>query len=130
MLILLLITLSHAFAAVSEAEFAQNLARARSVSEIARLENEFAALKIAQAACRIQLAEKTAPVSCYEALALEGGSRLTRLRKLDRLCAAAAAALRIADTNAYVSSACAKSLSAARAIREYRAEEGSEWSSY
>lgn len=130
MLILLLISLSHAFAAVSDAELAQKIARAKSASEIARLESENTKLKIAQMACRIQLGERSAPISCYEAIALEGGDKLSRLRKLDRLCAIAAAALRIGDTNAYVSFACAKSLAAARAIREYRGEEDSEWSSY
>ena len=125
-----------------EESYLKSLLSARSAAEVARLQNEYSRLKIAQTACKIQLREQNVPIHCYEALELESilekstdpRIKLRRIQHLNRLCATASANLRIEITDikeqAAVSSVCAKSIAQAREIQQYRSEEDADWSKF
>jgi hypothetical protein len=121
--------------ATPEHEYAKDLARARTAATVERLQAEYSRFKIADTACRLELREHAAPVSCYEAITLErpankASAGSARLKHLDKLCAKAAGALSLRDTSTFVSASCAKSLASAREIQDYRADEGADWSTY
>jgi hypothetical protein len=118
-----------------ELQFAKDLARAHSAAEVDRVQTEYSRRKIADTACRVELREHSAPVSCYEALALEkpapeSALKAARVKHLNRLCALAADSLRTGEPSAYVSAECAKSLASSHEIQKYREDEGADWSNY
>jgi hypothetical protein len=129
-LLFIYVAASQAFASV-DADYALSLARARRPADIRRATENFERLKVARAACRLQLRARSAPLACYEALALENPRRRRELReKLDGLCAESAALLKVPRAEASesaVSPKCRKFLSEAREIRKYR-EKRPDWS--
>jgi hypothetical protein len=136
-ILLYIFTFTRLWAANLESQYLTSLARARTGIEIERLRHEYSRLKVAQTACRIQLHEKTVPVSCYEAVELESAAapraeKVARLIHLDRLCAAAAArsGYKSKVLSPSVSRACAKKIAEARAIQNYRDGESADWSEY
>jgi hypothetical protein len=132
---LLLLLIGTLWASVPEQEFSRALARARSATDVERLQADYDHFKIADSACRVELREHSAPVNCYEALALEKPApvlavKASRLKRLDRLCALAAASLHFSEPSTFVSAVCAKNLASARDIQKYREDEGADWSGY
>jgi hypothetical protein len=125
--------MSTLWAATPEMEFAKALTGARSSAEVEHFQAQYSRFKIADTACRVELREHSAPVSCYEALALEkspAGAKAVRIKHLDKLCSLAAEALRVENSSTFVSRDCAKSLAAAREIRKYREIDDADWSKY
>lgn len=129
-----------ATASTLDQNYVRNLTRARTPAAVAQATADFEDLKVARAACRIQVQRKHVPVACYETLNLEirqglrpdGLDRRRILGRLDELCRDSAAALNVSDqtsSGARTSTVCRKSLAEARAIRNYR-DRRSDWSGY
>ncbi len=125
-----------------EHDHVRRLARARTPAAVAKAVADFENLKVARAACRIQVREKRLPLACYEALNLEirQGLRPARpdsgrrgvLHRLDELCRETAAALTVPELPVSpheTSPACRKYLAEARSIRNYR-DRRPDWSGY
>jgi hypothetical protein len=129
-LLFIYIAASQALASV-DADYGRSLARARRPEDIRRATADFERLKVAREACRLQLRARSAPLACYEALALENPKRRRELLvKLDGLCAESAALLkvpRVSASESAVSPKCRKFLTEAREIRKYR-EKRPDWS--
>lgn len=116
-------------------QFNKNLIKLKTAEEIQRIEKLFNETQISRRACRIELREGWVPSSCFQALENERRFGLhtnhsfekTRLR-LDQICRAASAGLRIARSPNLKSltSPCRRSVLKALKIRAYR--ESKAWS--
>lgn len=123
-------------AATLERLYVDRLAERRTGKEVHELRKEFEDLKIARAACRLQIRQNKVPEACYETLGLETRwglhpserSRAKLRAELDEICRKAANELRVGrhSLNA-VSPACRREIAKAREIQEYR-DAGSGWS--
>jgi hypothetical protein len=124
--------------AASDQDLVRALARARSSAELRRVTGLYEELKIARAACRLQLRAKSTPFACYESLQLEIrrgyhssiSERRHLTERLDKLCEDAAVGLivpREPAADPILSPKCRKFLREARAIRNYR-EQRPDWS--
>lgn len=123
MLWILLPLLAHS--ATLEEIYAQKLMHERSAHAVRVLRDRFEELKAARIACRVQLAEARMPESCFETLALERQwglpPRVEWERKLERLCARAAASLRVpARDSEFLTPKCRTHLMTARKVETYR----------
>lgn len=123
---------SHLSAKTLETTYLWRLSQTREPRQIDQLTRQYADLKVARTACRIQLHEHTVPSACYESLRLETAlglhpkttEKMRLLRHLDDLCRNAAAALRIGSLNvAPTSTTCAREVQRARMVQEYRQED-------
>lgn len=132
-LLFIYVAASPVFAGTLEEDYVRRMSRAKNSAEVKRVEAEFAALKVARAACRLQMRAKIFPAACYETLNLENHwglhpklvDRRRITAKLDDLCAESASALKIpraAANGEDLSPACRKNLARAREIQEYRRE--------
>lgn len=116
----------------------QELAHAKSASEVSRVVAAFEELKISRAACRIQLKQKKVPVACYESLSLEikkglhprSVKQTQLLARLDEICAESAQKFQIPrelPPTLAVSVKCRNHIAEALEIRRYR-EQSPAWS--
>lgn len=137
-MILLLIMALAAGARTLDQDFARRLTRTRSVHEIEKLRRDFESLRIARAACRLQLRDLTLPTACYESLHLETAwglhprstERQNLRRKLDEICARISTDLKVhrdPGRDAFLSSECRKRVNEARAVLIYK-ERRPRWS--
>jgi|GEM_PF-5281343 len=122
----------------AEEQYARAISRARSPSEIGAAAKAFDEIRLARAACRIQLREQSAPLACYETLWLEVRNglhsspmeRKQLISRLDQICAKASTALKIPRHLKFplgISSTCQKDIRTAVEIQKYR-ESSPEWS--
>lgn len=123
-----------------DADYVQRLSRARSAPEIRHLQSAFTELRIARAACRLQVRQKILPVACYDSLAAEihwglhpQTVKQKKLRQdLDQLCVRAAESLRVPrslPSLRKVSALCRAHLARAQEIQKYRTQQ-SNWSEF
>lgn len=130
-LILALLWIAHTHAESVESRYLQLLAHAQTQQQTESFTEAYQRLRIAHTACQIQLREQTAPLACYEVLALEKPKGMQdQIGRLDLLCDEATRKLRVHATHSepYISKHCLKSLAAAQVIQAYREQETLKWS--